>query len=129
LNVEVVLVPRVGSQAIVEVVLKRNDRDVTDWILRDLDDCLLKRANVRQRPGPMTGKSRLCFEELPDILTPKDLIKYLPIGRDAVYQALQSQVIPNVRIGQKFIIPKSALREFLGGAVECTHRPGPISEE
>lgn len=60
----------------------------------------------------------LHFEELPDVLTPKDLIKYLPIGRDAIYEALKSQTIRNVRVGQKFIITKSALREFLGGVVE-----------
>jgi hypothetical protein len=58
------------------------------------------------------------FAELPDLLTPKDLIAYLPIGRDAVYEALKSQAIRNVRLGQKFIVTKGALREFLGGAVE-----------
>ncbi len=60
----------------------------------------------------------LRFAELPEILTPQDLIKYLPIGRDSIYAALKSQAIRCVRIGQKFIIPKAALREFLGGAVE-----------
>jgi len=49
---------------------------------------------------------------------PQDLIKYLSIGRDSIYAALKSQAIRNVRLGQKFIIPKAALREFLGGAVE-----------
>lgn len=58
------------------------------------------------------------FAELPEILTPKHLIEYLPLGRDAVYDALKSQMIRNVRIGQKFIITKGALREFLGGDVE-----------
>jgi hypothetical protein len=58
------------------------------------------------------------FAELPDILTPNDLMKYLPIGRDAIYLALKSQAIRNVRIGQKRILTKAALREFLGGSVE-----------
>jgi excisionase family DNA binding protein len=58
------------------------------------------------------------FEDLPELLTPKDLTEYLPLGRDAIYEALKSQTIRNVRVGQKFIIPKAALREFLGGAVE-----------
>ena len=65
------------------------------------------------------------FAELPEILTPKDLIEYLPLGRDAVYDALRSQTIRNVRIGQKFIITKGALREFLGGDVERVVRQGP----
>jgi hypothetical protein len=58
------------------------------------------------------------FAELPEILTPKHLMEYLPLGRDAIYDALKSQMIRNVRIGQKFIITKGALREFLGGDVE-----------
>jgi excisionase family DNA binding protein len=60
----------------------------------------------------------LRFAELPDILTPQDLIKYLPIGRDSIYAALKSQAIRSVRLGQKFIVTKAALREFLGGTVE-----------
>jgi excisionase family DNA binding protein len=58
------------------------------------------------------------FSDLPDILTPNDLIKYLPIGRNAIYETLQSQRIRNVRVGQKYLVPKAALREFLGGSVE-----------
>jgi len=58
------------------------------------------------------------FEELPELLTPKDLISYLPIGRDSVYTALKSQAIRNVRVGQKLLITRAALRDFLGGAVE-----------
>jgi hypothetical protein len=58
------------------------------------------------------------FEDLPEILTPRNLIDYLPIGRDAVYAALKAQAIPNVRLGQKFMVTKAALREFLGGSVE-----------
>jgi excisionase family DNA binding protein len=65
-----------------------------------------------------TPKQPRRFEELPEILTPQDLITYLPLGRDAVYAALKSQTIPNVRLGQKFMVTKAALREFLGGAVE-----------
>lgn len=60
----------------------------------------------------------LPLAELPEVLTPKHLMGYLPLGRDAIYEALKSQAIRNVRIGQKFLITKAALREFLGGAVE-----------
>jgi excisionase family DNA binding protein len=66
----------------------------------------------------MAQSTALRFAELPDILTPRDLIAYLPIGRDSIYEALRSQTIPNVRFGQKFIVTKAALREFLGGNVE-----------
>jgi excisionase family DNA binding protein len=66
----------------------------------------------------MVQSKALRFAELPDILTPKVLMEYLPIGRDAIYEALKSQAIRNVRIGQKIMVPKAALREFLGGPVE-----------
>jgi hypothetical protein len=66
----------------------------------------------------MATSVALRFAELPDILTPRDLMSYLPIGRDAIYDALKYQTIRNVRIGQKIMVTKSALREFLGGAVE-----------
>jgi excisionase family DNA binding protein len=58
------------------------------------------------------------FAELPDILTPQDLFAFLPIGRNAVYDALKTHKIKSVRVGQKFLITKAALREFLGGNVE-----------
>jgi hypothetical protein len=65
-----------------------------------------------------TAKQPQRFEDLPEILTPQNLIDYLPIGRDSVYRALNTQAIRNTRIGQKFIVTKAALREFLGGSVE-----------
>ena len=58
------------------------------------------------------------FADLPDVLTPHDLMMILPIGRNAVYDALKTQKIKNIRVGQKFLITKSALREFLGGQAE-----------
>jgi hypothetical protein len=73
------------------------------------------------------------FEDLPDVLVFEDLYAFLPIGRDNLYIALRNQEIRNVRRGQKFLIPKDALRDFLGGVIaessEATPRPGPISEE
>jgi len=58
------------------------------------------------------------FSDPPDILTPQDLMAFLPMGRNAVYDALKAQAIKSVRVGQKFLITKAALREFLGGSVE-----------
>ena len=46
------------------------------------------------------------------------LLAYLPMGRNAVYNALKRQAIKNIRVGQKILITKAALREFLGGIVE-----------
>ncbi len=58
------------------------------------------------------------FEDLPDVLTPRDLRDFLPIGRNAVYEILRTERIRSVRVGQKFMIPKGALRDFLGGSTE-----------
>lgn len=82
---------------------------------RDADSSKMGRSLATSRVG--TGAAR-SFAQLPEVLTPKDLIEYLPLGRDRIYEALKSQAIRNVRVGQKFIITKRALREFLGGAVE-----------
>jgi hypothetical protein len=58
---------------------------------------------------------RVKLDDLNDVLTPGDLMAILPVGRDAIYAALHSQAIKNVRMGQKFVITKIALRDFLGG--------------
>ncbi len=53
------------------------------------------------------------YDELPDVLTPKEAQAFLRLGRNATYAALQDGRIRSVRHGQKFLIPKAALREFL----------------
>lgn len=58
------------------------------------------------------------FAQLPDVLTPRDLIAFLPIGRNSVYEALRARAIKSTRIGQRLLITKAALREFLGDTVE-----------
>lgn len=58
------------------------------------------------------------FADLPDILTPHDVIAFLPIGRNAVYDAIKRHALKSIRVGQKILITKAALREFLGGDVE-----------
>lgn len=54
------------------------------------------------------------YLELPDVLTPADLMEFLPLGRNAVYQAIKEQRIRSVRCGQKLLITKAALGDFLG---------------
>jgi excisionase family DNA binding protein len=61
---------------------------------------------------------RRSFAELPDVLTPRDLIAFLPVGRNSVYEAIRTRAIKSVRIGQRLLITKAALREFLGDGVE-----------
>lgn len=53
------------------------------------------------------------YDELPDVVTPKEAQAFLRLGRNATYAALQDGRIRSVRHGQKFLIPKASLREFL----------------
>jgi excisionase family DNA binding protein len=66
------------------------------------------------RPSPITRQTRVArYEDLPDVLTPAEVQAFLPLGRNAIYTALQDGRIRSVRAGQKYLIPKTALREFL----------------
>lgn len=57
------------------------------------------------------------IDEIPEVLSAADVVAYLRgiFGRNAVYELLKTQTIRNRRHGQKFLIPRSALREF----IEC----------
>lgn len=54
---------------------------------------------------------RLCssYEELPDILTAKDLQFYLRISRSAAYELLNSQGFPTFFIGKSKRVRKDSL--------------------
>jgi excisionase family DNA binding protein len=66
------------------------------------------------RPNPDVRDARtILYDDLPEVLTPKEVRAFLRLGRNAVYAALQDGKIRSVRVGQKFLIPKAALREFL----------------
>ena len=76
------------------------------------------------RRNPIQRKPRIIrYDDLPDVLTPKEAQAFLRLGRNAIYAALQDGKIRSVRVGQKFLIPKAALREFLDRDAEDP-RPG-----
>jgi len=47
------------------------------------------------------------FEAYPDVVTIKELCQMLKIGRNTAYKLLNNGDIQAVRIGRKFLIPKS----------------------
>lgn len=55
----------------------------------------------------------MSFDSLPDVLTPTDLVKFLPLGRNCVYDLLSRGEIRSIRCGRKIIVTKSALGAFL----------------
>ena len=81
-------------------------------------------AQLTQRvanPSQATNNAcprNLTYDDLPDILSPRLIRDYLSVSANSVTQALKSQAIPNVRLGQKRIIPKASLLKFLAGDVK-----------
>lgn len=63
------------------------------------------------------------FRDLPEVLTPNDLVEFLPIGRSSVYELLGQGRIPAVRCGRKLLIAKSAVGAFLGLSDESAPSP------
>jgi len=63
-------------------------------------------------------KGPISFDLLPDVLTPQDLWEFLPLGRDAVYEALRTGKIRGIRRGQKWLISKEAVGDFLRRGVK-----------
>lgn len=60
------------------------------------------------------------LESYSDVLTAEDLMVILHIGRNKVYELLKANVLPNLRIGKKYIIPKQLLIDFLSNNQENT---------
>lgn len=53
------------------------------------------------------------FNEYQDVVTVEDLQKMLHIGRSAAYELLKNGKIKTLKIGKKYIIPKSSVIDFL----------------
>ena len=53
------------------------------------------------------------FREYADILRIKDVQQMLNIGRNKVYELLKSGEIKSIRIGNKYIIPKKSVIDFV----------------
>lgn len=54
------------------------------------------------------------LEQYRDILTVEDLQEILNIGRNTVYELLNRNEIPSLRIGKQWRIPKDAVLHYLG---------------
>ena len=53
------------------------------------------------------------FNEYDDVVTVNDVMKMLHIGKSNVYKLLRDNSIKNVKVGKRFIIPKSSIIEFI----------------
>ena len=53
------------------------------------------------------------FKEYADIVRIKDVQDMLKIGKNKVYELLKSGEIKSIRIGNKYIIPKKSVIDFV----------------
>ena len=53
------------------------------------------------------------FENYPDVVTVKDVMRMLQLSKSSVYNLLQSNLIQHVKVGRKYVIPKGAVIGFL----------------
>ena len=56
------------------------------------------------------------FSEYGDVVTVSELAKMLSIGRNTAYELLKGNQIRHVKVGRKYIVPKSAVIDFATGA-------------
>jgi hypothetical protein len=47
-------------------------------------------------------------------ITPKETLAILPLGRNAVYEAIKRGEIESFRVGNRIFVPTAALRRKLG---------------
>lgn len=53
------------------------------------------------------------FDSFNDVLTVDDLCKALSLGKNSVYSLLKSGAIKSIRIGNKYLVPKLYLIDFI----------------
>ena len=54
------------------------------------------------------------FKNYPDVVTVEQLAQMLNIGKSSAYALLQSNRIHHVKVGKKYIIPKTSVLDFIG---------------
>ena len=59
------------------------------------------------------------LEKYKDVLEVEDLCEILGIGRNTAYKILKNNIIPNRRIGRKYIIPKCGVINYLKNMDYC----------
>lgn len=57
-----------------------------------------------------------------DILTPEDVMEYLDIGKNSVYDILNSGELKAFKIGRKWKIPRKELDNYINNQVNSMER-------
>ena len=53
------------------------------------------------------------FKKYPDILTIPQVAEALGIGKNAAYALVTNHLIPALHVGNKFLIPKKGLEDYI----------------
>lgn len=53
------------------------------------------------------------FRNYPDIVTHSDLCAMLSISKNSAYRLLKSGQIPHIKMGRKYLIPKSSVSRYI----------------
>jgi len=61
----------------------------------------------------MTEHTYEMFSKYDDIVSVKDVMEMLHLGRVTVYNMLKSARIHTLRVGKKYVIPKKSVIDFL----------------
>lgn len=62
------------------------------------------------------------FNNLPDIMSANDLLDVLPLSRSGIYQMINSEGFPVIKIGKRKLIPKEALLKWLSDNLSPTYK-------
>ena len=61
------------------------------------------------------------FEDLPDVLTVKQLRTALPMNKNKLYHLLSTGTLPSFKLGRTIYIPKESLVNFVSVATAAGH--------
>lgn len=56
------------------------------------------------------------YEELPTVMSVKDVSEILGVGRKTIYGEIKNKRLRSVKVGRQFLVPKHCLLEYLDGA-------------
>ncbi len=71
-------------------------------------------------------KTYTSYDELPAVLTAKELAAILRISRSSAYLLMAKEGFPSVSVGKRRIVPKSLFISWLEGQatqLQCRHKP------
>lgn len=69
--------------------------------------------NIKEYDKEQKGNKKVMLENYRDVLTPRELKDILRIGFNKVYDLLKNGDIKSLKIGNKIIIPKTAVLKYL----------------